>query len=223
MVKKPRSLMVIDQEWANCTRCELHESRRPEEHVCAVPQKKIPDFPAKKLLWVTDSPLGGDGYLGQLFSSDKETDVFYQVCESANINPDHVLVTSIVGCIPRISPTEDTEVKPKAEHRKKCVPRVLDIIRTVDPYVLLVSGQLAFGYLVPTKSKGTSRTYKSAVSKSDTYRSIPIGPCKVTYPIVPIYSPNDILTYPTKAARGPFSETIRQLGTVSVLLDFLYD
>jgi len=128
--------------WRDCERCDLCKTRHR-----VVFGEGNPDA---HLLIVGEAPgetedLNGGPFCGR---SGEVVDDFLGLFNSSR---DEVFITNIGGC--RSTDEGGSNRPPSKEEQKACLPRVYEIIRLVDPYVILLLGDTALRALTKEKRK----------------------------------------------------------------------
>lgn len=197
-----KSLDVIHEEWALCTRCELHETRRRG----AVVDGEGPSAPQFMLIY--DMPSQDDMAVGAPMRSILDVQ-YLEVMEASGISREELFLLPLVGCSPLVKVEETqnssaTEVvrSPRAKEVEACIKRVHDTIYTVDPHLIFLAGEMSFKALVP----GTYRIMDTTLAKAAGKIFTAVVPGKtrpLLYAAMPLPSPQDVYQNPSAASHGP--------------------
>lgn len=123
-------------KWQNCTRCELHQSRR----TVVIGRGELP----AETLWVGEAPGDTEDLTGQPFSGPAG-DILNEIIDKAfAIRPQTTYaITNVVACIPRDAGTGLKDGQPSEESIVACTPRLIEFARMASPRLLVRVGKLA--------------------------------------------------------------------------------
>lgn len=139
---KQRKLTNLQEEWKECTRCSLHETRRKVVFGCGNPDADI--------LFVGEAPGENEDKQGRPFVG-KAGEMLNSMLAGLDRNRDELYITNVISCRP------PNNRDPSAEERVACFPRLEEIIYLVDPLLIVPVGKYALNSLVGGRSWGIER------------------------------------------------------------------
>lgn len=122
--------------WGDCTRCGLCRTRTKVVFGEGNPDANL------MIIGEVPGPYGNQS--GQPFDG-QAGEVIDDMLQTFNSNRDEVFILNTLGC--HIAESR----KPSKDELKACLPRVYDIIRLVDPYIILLLGDVALKALTKEK------------------------------------------------------------------------
>lgn len=137
-----KGLGAIVEEWGNCTKCPLHETRRTIV-LGEGPQNA-------DIVIVGEAPGKVEDETGKPFRGASGA-VLDEKLEIAGIDRDKIFITNAVAC----HPPEDRD--PEPEEIAACRPRLLETIYIVDPILIIAMGAVAAKALTGKAQKITSK------------------------------------------------------------------
>ncbi len=181
-MNKARSLGVLRDNWINCTRCGLCNTRKNmvfgEGNMDA------------KVVILGEAPGAEEDREGRPFvgESGQILDVFLS---ETKLPREEVFILNSVGCRPTVKNIDDktgdsyiANRAPSKEEKAACKERVLQTIYTIDPYIIVALGQVALGTLL-------GRTYQLAKMRGKVYTMHMKGRMvdEIRYPVFAMYHP----------------------------------
>lgn len=157
---KEDQLFLIYEEWKNCTRCPLSETRRSVVFGTGNPDAKlllVGEGPGEE---EDDEGVPFCGVSGQLLRS---------LLSAAGIKWEDVYVTNLVSCRPTDSTGKNRD--PSIIERNACLPRLHQIIYIVDPWIVVPVGKVSLKALARgrdwaiTENRGTVFSSPAASAK----------------------------------------------------------
>jgi len=153
--------------------------------------------------------------------------VIQSIFRDANVKLNNLYVTSVVACHPYVTlpATEDTpeEQRPRAPEKAEieaCRKRLESIIYTVDPYLVVALGLIAWKTLVPAKRRERDRTVQEIAG--ELYEAtIPGVHHTLTYPVLGLLSAKQIHDNPSTAIHGPAKSSTSAVYNVNAYIELL--
>ena len=150
--QKKELLRMLHEDWSSCSRCDLCDPKGRRRHNVVFGEGNLD----AQVVIVGEAPghnedLTGDPFVGK---AGKLLDSFL---ETVGVTRDEVYLLNILGCWPTEEGTPKKTRTPAKTEIKKCLPRVHRTIEIIDPYVLLLLGNVALKAL--TKEKKGITTY----------------------------------------------------------------
>lgn len=146
--QKEEALTELYKQWAACTRCKLHDPQgRARKNV--VFGEGNPHAP---LMVVGEAPGEEEDKTGQPFSGPSGS-VIDGFLESLSAKREEIFIVNIVGCRPTELENPKKNRAPEDDEIRACFPRLQQIIEIVDPFVILMLGDVAYKTL--SSDKGT--------------------------------------------------------------------
>ncbi|TXH08005.1 MAG: uracil-DNA glycosylase [Spirochaetes bacterium] len=239
---KKEKLQQLYEQWFKCQRCQLHECRLDGDGTPIEDIVFCSGNPDARIMIIGEAPgeeeastllpfIGKSGrLLNQILASvsaDPEVKQEYMKylktrhsAVSENKFQDFMmewreknfLITNIVGCRP---PENRTPIPPEI---KACSERLVNIIYTVDPMLIIASGKTAAEALLSKKIEITMKRGELFEMK------IPgrFGP--VTYPVVLTLHPSYLLRKADwNDERGDYTKTVQDFMNAMKIYDFLME
>lgn len=210
-----RKLTVLQDQWDGCTQCELSELR-PGKHIVFGAGPANAD-----ILLLSDAPTEGAANAGMPLVGELG-EVFDEVLEASGIDPRRVFRLTLVGCRPYVvipaTEVEEEHIRdrtPRKEEIQACWPRVSEIIYLVDPRIIVAMGDTAWKTLVPTKDRARNMTTIAKAQDTLFSTTIPGRIRPVTYPVMAVLSPKQLVANPSAADHGPIATTAKALNRVA--------
>lgn len=242
-----RELSSLHEEWAGCTRCDLHVRRDsdPRYHMVRgagslASIMVIGEGPGK------EEELSGEPFVGRsgnlLRSALKSFDLL-----------DRTYITNAVMCrscepdldmddLPKIRRGEMVmkDTNPLQHHITACRPRLMEEIYLVDPIIIIATGRISAeavlgGRVAIMKESGSIRiarvpgrtTEAQLTAKRKAWRRkvrgeylMPVKQYEVEYAVMPLLHPSYVLRYENDTQRdSPMDKFVRSLASVRDLLD----
>ncbi len=214
-------LNELHQFWHGCQRCPLGKERPTDYIVLGTGN------PRASYLFVYEAPTESDVYNASPMNG-KEGALLSDLLQKADFPTDDVFCTPINSCRPiRVQPA--TADRPERiidreatkEERAACWPRLEQIIYAVDPLLIFTFGTVAWKALVDNADRGLSTTLDKAVGKLFLTRIRGRFLKEITYDVIPLLSPQQIIATPSSAPHGSMSTTKDFLIQGRVYVDFL--
>lgn len=206
MIDAEEEVERIRQEWGLCTRCPLHESRGERYVVIGAGPVKA------KYMLIYDVPNKEDTHFGEPLMNALDN-TYLEIFEAGGLSRDDMFITPLVGCSPLYSVVETQTSKattvvrpPKAPEIAACRKRITDLIYAVDPRLIFVAGLLSWKELVPGTLRLQDTTLHRAAGKIYT-AVVPGRRQPISYPVVALLGPNDVMKNPSPAPHGPIGIT----------------
>lgn len=211
-MKLPPLHEILD-DWMNCDRCPLSETRKNVVFGDGNPEAD--------LLIVGEGPGEHEDIQGTPFMGDSG-EIVDEFLETVGLDRmKDMFITNVVCCRPTIKiPGYGGKLKvenryPNKVERKACWPRLQETIYRVDPYLIVTMGGIALSQLMGKAVKITPLRGKMQ-EMSFEGRHVP-----VKYPILPMYHPSYLLRNQNKTAEGPWDQTAQDFVDVCLVLDHL--
>lgn len=126
------------RRWDSCTRCFLSDTRKRVCHVRG-------DVPAD-VLFVGEAPGDVEDVAGSPFVGRAGELLDKLIARAMPVAPVRVAITNLIGCYP--GKDEDRKFnEPPEESIYKCAPRLVELIRIVDPRAIVCVGKHSEDYL----------------------------------------------------------------------------
>lgn len=129
---KEDQLFQLNEQWANCQECPLHEERANVVFGMGNPDAK--------LLFIGEGPGEEEDASGEPFCG-KSGGLLRGLIQNAGLKWDDLYVTNLVGCRPTDDKGKNRD--PSTVERDACMPRVHSIIYIVDPWIVVPVGKVA--------------------------------------------------------------------------------
>lgn len=167
-MNKGEQLQQLYEEWADCGRCRLCQTRKNVVFGEGNPEAL--------LMVVGEAPTEEDDRTGGPFSgtSGKLIEGFL---EANNMTRDDVFITHVVSCRPVDAEDPRKGSKPGFAEIQACFPRLQRLIEIVDPFVVLVLGDVALKTLSSDKKsvmQAMKDPHMQAVEIKTLGRSLPV-------------------------------------------------
>jgi len=216
-----KSLRVLRDKWAGCTKCGLAQLRGGAPVIFGAGHFRS-DF-----LLIVDAPTSEDLSDGVLLSGEPGQ-LVEDMLTQAGIDPaKNVFRTALVGCRPFVvlPATDDTPERQQDRHPDKteietCSPRLMESIYLVDPRVIITMGDEAWKSIVPPKNRNKKNTIAQAAGELFEI-SLPGRTRSITYPVLATLSPAQIVANPSQAAHGPITTTIEAFMRIRLYVETL--
>jgi DNA polymerase len=144
--EKMEHLWELYQKWKECDRCPLaHPTGRHRTNV--VFGEGNADA---KVVIIGGTPAEAEDLSGRPFSG-REGEIIDDLLKSCNSSRDEVFLLNITGCRSTEDSDSTRDRKPDKAEVSACMPRVHEILYTIDPYVVLLLGATALKALTKEK------------------------------------------------------------------------
>lgn len=213
-------LQVLAEDWVECTRCDLHETRSNvvfgrgavSASILFVGEGPGENEDAEGVPWVGDAGLLLDDML-----------------DDSGIPEEETFLTNLVGCLPPKHGNQRAD--PNPTQVKSCWPRLYEIIYIIDPLLVIPVGKVAMKALM---KKDPLHEWNSIVSNHGALGRIKIPakelPFTLEYPAMPILHPAYILRKDAQHPRtgawrpgGEYTQTVQDLLRAKRIVDELYN
>jgi DNA polymerase len=207
-------LTVLRDEWADCDKCGLCETRR---HVVFGDGN-----PEADILIVGEAPGAEEDKTGYPFQgkSGKTLDDFLKVAGLSRETD--LFITNVVGCRPTMENVDERtgELKtenrnPSRKEREACQARLEETIYIVDPLLIITLGKVAFQALT-----GKSTIFTKLRGQVQTI-DLPGRHGNVRYPVLPMYHPAFLERTFNFKASGPWGDTGKDFLMACNIIDEL--
>jgi uracil-DNA glycosylase family 4 len=138
---------------------------------------------------------------------------YTEILEASGLPRDLIYLTPLVGCTPLVAVEETQSAKamevvraPKPAEVEACQKRIHEIIYAVDPKLIFIAGVMAFKSLVPGQYRLSDTTLSKAAGKLFA-ATVPGRTRPISYPVMAIMGPIDIMKNPSAADHGPIGIT----------------
>jgi uracil-DNA glycosylase family 4 len=212
-MNKLEEIIKQKEHWVHCEACPLHQTRRNvvfgEGNLDA------------KILIVGEGPGAEEDKTGYPFQGEagQILDKFLQI---SNLSRDEIYITNCVGCRPTAKVLDEktgrerTENRPPTkDERLACKQRLIDIIYTIDPYVIVAMGKTAVQNLL---GKGTSI---SNIRGRIQTMHFPGKTTEIRYAVLPMYHPAFLARSLDYRESGPWGQTSKDFVTLCGIYDYL--
>lgn len=215
-MNKELRLNVLKEDWINCGRCSLCETRKNVVFGEGNPNAKI--------VIVGEAPGPEEDKTGRPFIGEtgKILNTFLRAAQLSR--SEDVYLINTIGCRPTVTNTNDesgesvTENRePSKEERVACKQRVLDTIYLIDPYLIIALGKTALQTLlgrvnVITKMRGNIYTMHMAGKQ--------IG--EIRYPVLAMYHPSFLArNHDYSNPEGVWFQTGRDFKLATEVIDYI--
>jgi uracil-DNA glycosylase len=216
-----KALITLHEKWQGCQRCDLHQRRKDTAIVFG-------QGPADAdILLVGEAPTKEDGTRRAALSG-AIGDILDEVLLAAGIDPKTVYRTLLVACRSyMIIPATETEREqavdrePTKDQTLACRPRLEEIIYAVDPRIVVTLGSLAFRSLVRSEDRGRDQNTIAKAQGRLFVARVPGRARMLTYPVLAVLSPQQLLANPSVAEHGPIATTTRALHRAARYVSWL--
>lgn len=169
-----KGLKTIAREWMGCQKCPLHEGRNT---------LVFGDGPQDaKIMIVGEAPGENEDLQGLPFVG-QAGEVLNDLLKEAGIRRESVFLTNVVACRP------PGNREPTNQEISACLPRLHDIIYTIDPLIIVAMGNVASWALTKKRSITANRGDISVISIPGVTRPVP-------YPVLLTLHPAFLLRNP---------------------------
>jgi DNA polymerase len=216
---KALQLELLYDEWKECERCPLHETRK---HV--VFGEGNPDA---DVMFIGEAPGEAEDESGSPFDSEgRSGDLFNSLWSALDQSRDDVFITNVIGC----RPPENRD--PIKVERESCGDRLRRLVYIVDPLVIVTLGKVAMQSIMRGRAMSIEREHGRLFSpgmklqgrvfpRTDENKVVH----ELTYDVIPLYHPSYILrmdSYDEKTdtfSKGGIAEhTLKDMGKVIELV-----
>lgn len=136
---KEQQLLKVYDQWASCERCKLSCPKGRTRHNVVFGSGWV----MAKVLIVGEGPGEGEDEQGNPFVGSSG-DVLNGGLASVNAMRSEVFITNVVGCRPTFDDNPRRNRPPERDEIEACRPRLMKIIEIVDPFVILMLGDVAY-------------------------------------------------------------------------------
>lgn len=180
---KESRLVVLDERWKECTKCDLHQTRAQTVFARGAINADI--------MAIGDSPGDDDDREGYPFVGETGN-LLEQMLEAAGVEESEVLLAHTVSCHP--PRVDNKQLPPSVAQMKACWPRLQEMIQLVDPAIIIPVGAVATKFLMKaTKMRTWTSIVNSAGKMGSVHVSTRVLPGTLAYPAMPIVHPAFIL------------------------------
>lgn len=213
-MNKLKLLQNLYEEWENCNRCDLSQTRKrvvfgagnPDADILIVGEAPGLEEDIKGRPFVGKSGVT----LNKFFSAanlDRETDMF---------------ITNVVGCRPTMVVENDRTGASTIENRNPtkieraaCFPRLQQILYIVDPLLVITLGRVPYQALT---GKALTMEKCRGVMHTITMRGMHTD---VKYPLLPLFHPTFLDSTYNYRAEGPWGKTAKDFRLACDVIDRL--
>jgi len=196
------------RRWSACTACPLKRHRKNVAYGEGVMEPL--------LMIVGEAPRVADDDTGRVFM-DRDGDLLRKVCAKLDLDlARHAFLTNTIGCL------TPKGRKPEKHERRSCSPRLVDQVKTLQPYVLLLLGDTALRWLETEDRAPSVEDYRGLISK-DQWPDVGYSGKLNLKAIFCTWHPDTILKAKTKAKKKllltQFADDLKKVKRVVDLLD----
>ena len=190
------------------SRCRIHKLRDTENVI--VSRGSVP----AKYLFVRTHPTEEEEQFNTAFC-DQESEVLYEILNALKIDVNDIHFTYVLGCVPRLVIPATKDEPERLSVRKvdltevdACMPRLEEVIYSVDPEVIVTFGLTPLQRL--TDGGRSIKKTSPEVNNVHTY-TLQGRLESIQYPVIPCVDTFLLLKDPSSAKHGPTATTIESL------------
>jgi len=213
-MNRPKALQVLREEWINCQRCGLAETRNLVVFGEGNPEADI--------LIVGETPGAHEDRTGMPFVGPAG-DILAKFLDLARLDPARdIFVTNVVACRPTAKVPDDEGIlhienrKPSKAEKEGCRDRLMETIYIVDPLLIITLGGLATQALCGkvgssiTKTRGIMQTFHLQGRHTE-----------IRYPVLPMLHPIHLDRTVNYSEDGDWIKTAQDFALACDVIDHL--
>ena len=213
-MSKANKLAALQEEYADCKKCKLCESRK---HVVFGDGN-----PTADILIVGESPGAEEDKSGKPFKGDAGN-ILARFFAATNLDRDtDTYLCNVIMCRPTVEVEDERTGEkrlenrtPTKEERFGCRERLLKTIYAIDPLIIVALGRVPFQALtgkgtIITKARGEIQTMHLQGKHVE-----------VRYPVFPMYHPSSLIRSFDYKEGGPWWQTGQDWSAVCSIVDCL--